>query len=136
LSSEAGLILQRKISYGAVQPQIGQEELLALPVPRVLITRADAILRALETEDAALRVAARLATAAKLLVEQLVEGNVAEDQFVAAQRALEAGDRDRDRELLKTLRRSGAAGEPALFPDIDALYALLDDEGAATGGDW
>jgi type I restriction enzyme S subunit len=135
LSSEAGSILQRKISYGAVQPQIGQEELLALPVPRVLVTRADAILRALETEDAALRAAARLVTAAKLLVEQLIEGNFPEHKLVAVQRALEAGDSGSDREVLGTLRRNGAACESALFPDIDALYALLDDEGTAEGGD-
>ena len=126
LNSEAGRVLQRKISYGAVQPQIGQDELLALPIPKSLLDSGESILSALRTEDAALRAAQRLTSAATTMVEQLIDGRLNEADLVAAQKALEASDRSADRELLKSLRQSGAPDAKPLIADIDALYALLD----------
>jgi hypothetical protein len=69
-----------------------------------------------------------LTTAAKLLVEALIEGAVSEADLVAAQKALEANDRSADRAILQRLTRKGmdAASEPALFPNLDALYDALD----------
>ncbi|MEQ8819809.1 MAG: restriction endonuclease subunit S [Sumerlaeia bacterium] len=128
LNSPAGKILQHKISYGAVQPQIGQEELLALSVPQQFVDQADKLLQSENARESAIRFSARLTTAAKLLVEALIEGQVSEADLVAAQKALEAGDRSADRAILQRLTRKGmdAHGEPALFPDLDALYDALD----------
>jgi type I restriction enzyme S subunit len=126
LNSEAGRVLQRKVSYGAVQPQIGQDELLALPIPKSLLGSGESILSALNTEDAALRAAQRLTLTATTLVEHLIDGRLNEADLVAAQKALEAGDRSADREILKALRQSDAPDAKPLIADIDALYALLD----------
>ena len=53
-----------------------------------------------------------------------------EAELVATQRALEAGDRSADREILKRLRQSDAPDAKALIADVEALYALLDDSEA------
>jgi type I restriction enzyme S subunit len=126
LNSEAGRVLQRKISFGAVQPHIGQDELLALPIPKTLLDSAESILKLLTTEDAALRAAQRLTSTATTLVEHLIEGKVTEADFVAAQKALESGERSCDRAILQTLRRNGNPLQP-IIPDLDGLYALLDE---------
>ncbi|MBM4287440.1 MAG: restriction endonuclease subunit S [Deltaproteobacteria bacterium] len=70
----------------------------------------------------------RLTTAAKLLVEALIDGHLTESDLIAAQKSLEAGDRTADREILSRLTRKGinVAGEPSLFPDLDKLYEALD----------
>ena len=135
LSSPAGRILQHKISYGAVQPQIGQEELLNLPIPSVIVDKANEILHALQTEDAAIRTASRLTTAATQLVEHLIEGKLSEADLIAAQKALDAGDRSGDRAILASLRASSAADAAPLIPDLDALYALLDADSTSGQGD-
>ena len=68
-----------------------------------------------------------LTSAAKLLVEALIEGKVTEAELVTAQESLDRGDNSADRALLQRLKRDGvdAPGQPPLFPDLDALYALL-----------
>ena len=45
---------------------------------------------------------------------------------MAAQKALEAGDRGPDRAILQALRPNGDSGQP-LIPDLDGLYVLLDE---------
>jgi type I restriction enzyme S subunit len=64
---------------------------------------------------------------AKLFVEALIEGKVTEAELIAAQGGLERGDDKADRCLLGRLTRRGidVANQPPLFPDLDALYALL-----------
>jgi type I restriction enzyme, S subunit len=68
-----------------------------------------------------------LTTAAKLLVEALIEGKLSETDLKAAQEGLEKGDTTLDREILDRLTRKGIdfPNEPPLFPDLDALYAAL-----------
>jgi type I restriction enzyme, S subunit len=68
-----------------------------------------------------------LTTAAKLLVEALIEGKLSEADLKAAQEGLEKGDTTLDREILSRLTRKGIdnPNEPPLFPDLDALYAAL-----------
>ena len=68
-----------------------------------------------------------LTTAATQLVEHLIEGHLTEADLIAAQQALESGNRDPDRAILASLKTSTAEDAPALFPDLDALYALLDE---------
>jgi type I restriction enzyme S subunit len=68
-----------------------------------------------------------LTTAAKLLVEALVEGKVSEADLKEAQEALQRGDQGPDRAILSRLTRKGldVPNEPRLFPDLDALYQAL-----------
>ena len=74
---------------------------------------------------AAEETASLLCTAAVLLVERLIDGRIQEADLVAAQRALEVGDRGLDRVVLKSLHQSGGTGDQPLFVDVDALFALL-----------
>ena len=76
--------------------------------------------------DAAEESAGPLCAAASQLVEQLIGGRLTEADLVAAQKALEAGGRSADREILKALRQSDAPDAKPLIADVDALYALLD----------
>jgi hypothetical protein len=79
--------------------------------------------------------AAGLTAVARLLVEQLIDGNVAEADLAAAQKALESGDPAPNRALLRDLRRDEGPNAPALLPDLNPLKALLCDKVEAGGGD-
>jgi len=127
LNSEAGCCLLHKISYGAVQPQVGQEEVLSLPIPSFILNCASDILHCMNLQEKCIRSAERLTNAAKLLVEALIEGKISETDLKAAQEGLEKGDTTLDREILARLTRKGMdnPNEPPLFPDLDALYAAL-----------
>lgn len=74
----------------------------------------------------ACEIASKLTSAAKLLVEALIEGAVTEQQLIDAQKAIEAGDTSLDQEILARLTTKGLDddGEP-LFSDLDQLYELL-----------
>lgn len=67
-----------------------------------------------------------LTCVATTLVERLIDGRLTEADLVAAQKALEAGDRSADREILRAHRQSDAPDAKPLVADVDALYALLD----------
>jgi type I restriction enzyme S subunit len=82
----------------------------------------------------ALDASRRLTTASMLLIEQLIEGGITEADLIAAQNALEIGDRSGDRAVLRTLRQNGAADGRPLIPDLDGLYALLDEPDAEQDG--
>lgn len=83
---------------------------------------------------AASNFAKRLTTAAKLLVEALIEGQLAEGDLVAAQEALEAGDESLDRGILGRLKTDGVDGRgQAVFADLDEMYRLLREAGEGQG---
>ncbi|MBD2198558.1 MULTISPECIES: hypothetical protein [Calothrix] len=69
-----------------------------------------------------------LTTAAKLLVEALIEGKLTEDELKIAQEALQKGDREPDKAILSRLTRKGydIKDEPPLFPDLDLIYQTID----------
>ncbi|WP_421199602.1 hypothetical protein [Aeromonas enteropelogenes] len=74
----------------------------------------------------ACEVATQLTNVAKILVEELIEGQITEAQLVAAEQALQAGNDALDRKILSRLKADGIDGEgPALFSDLDELYRLL-----------
>jgi len=75
----------------------------------------------------ALDVSARLTIASTLLVESLINGQISEADLQAAQLALESGDRAPDKAILLALRSGTAADAQPLIPDLDGLYALLDE---------
>lgn len=127
LSSPAGKILQHKISYGAVQPQIGQDELLALPIPQFVLDAKDIIFEEMLVQENSIRLSKSLTTAAKLLVEALIEGQIDKNQLITAQTQLQTGDNSLDRNILNRLKTDGLDGTgQALFPDLDHLYSLLE----------
>jgi len=127
LNSAAGKVLLHKISYGAVQPQIGQEELLALSIPEYVLNEKTKCLELLNNSELAIRASMNLTTTAKTLVETLIEGQLTEQQLIQAQQALEDGDNSLDQAILRKLSSEGYAIEGAtpLFNDIDELYRLL-----------
>lgn len=69
-----------------------------------------------------------LTTAAKLLVEALIEGKLTEEELKTAQEAVQKGDREPDKSILSRLTRKGydIKDEPPLFPDLDLLYETID----------
>lgn len=73
------------------------------------------------------QVSEQLTTAAKLLVEALIEGDLKESELKAAQENLRQRDNSLDRKILSQLTRKGynVSGEPPLFPDLDSLYEVL-----------
>ncbi|MBH3400072.1 hypothetical protein I5S60_10905 [Pseudomonas fluorescens] len=126
LNSPAGKILQHKISYGAVQPQIGQDELLALPIPQFVLDAKDEILALVQAQESAIRASKALTTSAKLLVEALIEGRLDESLLKAAQVLLEGGNYSVDHSILNRLKTDGVDGSgQTLFADLDELYRLL-----------
>lgn len=68
-----------------------------------------------------------LTLVARLLVEGLIDGHLAEADLVAAQKALEAGDRGADRGIISALWQNDASDARSVVPNPDALYALLDE---------
>jgi type I restriction enzyme S subunit len=103
-------------------------KLIEIPIPHV----ADAERQAWFATDDKLLEAGRSFDAANLLtmtatqlIERLIDGHISESDLVEAQKALEAGDRQLDREILKTLRDVEEPDEKPLIKDVDALYELL-----------
>lgn len=126
LCSHAGKVLQHKISYGAVQPQIGQDELLALPIPQFVLDAKEEILALVTEQESVIRASKSLTTTAKYLVEALIEGQLTETELIAAEHALQAGNDQSDRRVLNRLKTDGVDGQgAALFVDLDELYRLL-----------
>ena len=139
LKSDIGYLqIQATIRGITAHSYPGDVKLVKVPVPNV---PPDARAAWFATDDQMLRAGIRVDTAELLiaaaaqLVELLVEGRLSDGELAAAQKGLESGDRTHDRSLLQTLRRKDRADSLALFPDVDALYALLDDEEAEEGGD-
>ncbi|MEV7031703.1 hypothetical protein AB0N99_15930 [Streptomyces sp. NPDC093272] len=76
LNTELGKALQFRIAYGAVQPQIGQDELLRLPVPRLKAEVRRALVRGFLLRSALRAHARRLVNEAKADIEALIEGTL------------------------------------------------------------
>ncbi|MFN6531087.1 restriction endonuclease subunit S [Nostoc sp. ChiSLP03a] len=111
---------------GMAQPHITQEWIARLQIPRCKIEQE--IGNRIHFHHEALVESRNLTTAAKLLVEALIEGKITEDELKTAQQALEKGDREPDKAILSRLTRKGIdiKDEPPLFSDLDALYEIID----------
>ncbi len=125
LKSEATLKQLRPLASGATHPRIDKYDLYHIVIP--VLPQANEMGDMLAQAQAAYFASGFLTTAAKLLVEALIEGQITESQLVTAQQALEAGDDSLDRTILARLKTDGldGAGEP-LFPELDQLYDLLE----------
>jgi type I restriction enzyme S subunit len=138
LNSDVGKCLMWKISYGAVQSQIGQDELLQLPIPNHCFEAKFRIFDSMAIKERAIRCEESLLLSAKHLVEALIEGTISEDELVVAQTQSAEGNRTGDRRILERLYQGGIdAKETApLFPDLEAYYATLEiaKQSPYTGG--
>jgi type I restriction enzyme S subunit len=109
-----------------VQPQIGQDELLAIPIPQAVVDRAEELLQLMTAYEDSIRSAKRLVLTSKRLVEALIEGVLAQQQLIDAQKALATDDANLDRDILSRLTTEGMDGDgDPLFPDLGELYDLL-----------
>ena len=127
------LLAAQKIT---AQPTIGTEEigatLIVVPDPAAQKFIGD---KARDGDEATF-LSKALTTAAKLLVEALIEGLLTESDLIAAQQALEAGDDGPDRAILARLAADGLDGSGApLFPDLDRLATLLAQAESEAAGD-
>lgn len=126
LRSDAATQQLVRWNSGTTYPTIEAEVATCVLVPRYDGAVVERLGRRWLAKFEAIYGAQRLIDAAKLLVEHLIDGRLHEADLVAAQKALEAGDRSADREILKGLRPSDAPDVMPLIADTDALYALLD----------
>ena len=139
--------LKTKIGYLQIQSTIrgitahsypSDARLLEIPLPAVPSSEQSAWFA---TDDEMLiaghcvDISRLLTTASTQLVEHIIEGKFSEADLIAAQKALDAGDRSADRAILASLRVSNAADTAPLIPNLDALYALLDADGTSGQGD-
>jgi type I restriction enzyme S subunit len=75
----------------------------------------------------ACEIATQLTTAAKLLVESLIEGQLTEAELISAEQALQTSNDQPDRQILNRLKTDGIDGQgQLLFSDLDQLYSLLE----------
>ncbi|MBO2585026.1 restriction endonuclease subunit S [Shewanella algae] len=114
------------ITTGSVVPKVTAENLLNLQIPTA-IAENEHVGDLLRLSSRATSLSSILVNTAKLLVEDLIEGQLTESQLVSAQQALEAGDDSLDRALIERMTTKGIeADSDPLFDDIDQLYDLLE----------
>lgn len=89
LTHGPGRQLIDQIAYGAVQPQVSQDELLALPIPNVATEQRDTIAARLTDWRRALRTAETCVDAAKAAVEALIDGTLDEAALLTESDAIE-----------------------------------------------
>lgn len=113
------------VSTGSTHPRVSREDILNLMVPWLEDSESWGV--KLEKAQKGYFLSEQLTTAAKLLVESLIEGDLKESELKAAQEKLQQGDDSLNRGILSQLTRKGynVSGEPPLFPDLDALYEVL-----------
>ena len=128
LNSWVGQQQFRRLENGAVQLNINTEELSSIAIwkaPQEFQTEIDKLLI---EQISAVNLSKSLTSAAKTLVEALIDGQLTEQQLIQAQQALDDGDNSLDQAILSKLSNEGYAIEGAtpLFSDIDELYHLLE----------
>ena len=126
LNSTAGNMQFWQFSTGSIMPSINQDNLYNIQIPDFSGVNLEEFNRIYKLRFNAKKLSELLTTAAKFLVEALIEGQLDENQLIAAQALLQTGDDSADRSILKRLKTDGVdgAGQP-LFADLDELYRLL-----------
>lgn len=126
INSRFGQLQVGRLAVGGTRDALDYTSVRSLLIPEFSSETREAINAQVRAANLCVRAAQRVVALAKLLVEHLIGGGLNEADLVAAQKALEAGDRSADREILKALRQSDAPNTKPLIADVDALYALLD----------
>ena len=133
LNSEAGNMQFWQFSTGTTMPGINQENLQNILIPDFSACDIEQFNSIHKNRYEAKKNAELLTDTAKTLVEALIEGQLAEQQLIQAQQALEDGDNSLDQAILSKLSAEGYAIEGAtpLFSDVDELYSLLEEAAQA-----
>ncbi|MCO1333154.1 restriction endonuclease subunit S [Microbulbifer sp. OS29] len=137
LKSEITLKQLKPLASGSTHPRIDQYDLYDVVLP--IHSEYETLGEMLQKAQSAYFYSKDLTTAAKLLVEALIEGQLTEPQLIDAQQALEAGDNSLDQAILAGLTPQGFNADPAantkteskaqsqaLFSDLDELTRLLE----------
>jgi type I restriction enzyme, S subunit len=124
------------VSTGSTHPRVSRDDVLGVFIPwlRDRISAGNLLRRAQRDYFSG----ERLITAARLLVEALIDGRLSEDDLRAAEQQLEQGNRELDRAILSRITVNGVdmEGAPPLFTDLDALYIAIDEaDRAHTAGE-
>ena len=125
------------ISTGSTHPRVTRHDILDCFVP--WIDDAASVGLLLADAQKAYFLSDKLVSAAKLLVEALIEQKLTEDELADAQTQLEHGDQTGDRAILSRLYEGGidVTDTRPLFPDLDAYYEALHmaEQSLAEGGE-
>jgi type I restriction enzyme S subunit len=127
INSHFGQLQVGRLAVGGTRDALDYTSVRSLLIPEFSPEVREAINEQVRTASCCVRAAQYMVVLAKFLVEHLIEGSISEADLVTAQTSLDAGDRNADREILKSLRQSDAPGAKPLITDVDGLYALLDD---------
>jgi len=127
INSRFGQLQVGRFAVGGTRDALDYTSVRSLLVPEFTSDVRQLVNRQVESASLCVRAAQRLVLTAKMLVEQLIAGRITEADLVAAQKALEAGDRTADRAILQALRQGNAPDAAPLIPDLDGLYALIDE---------
>ena len=116
-----------RLAIGGTREALDYKSVGDLQIPVLPESDRNSICAWVNTSNHCIRAASRLTTAAKLLVEALIDGKVTDAELATAQDALERGINSADHAMLRRLTAGGldVHGQPPLFPDLDILYALL-----------
>jgi type I restriction enzyme S subunit len=123
--------LQIQSAIRGISAGIRAQDVAAIRIPLPTLTEQErGTWMAMDTQmalaGAAEQTASLLSAAAVHIVERMIEGHLTETDLVAAQAALDAGDRGLDRSILTSLRQTERPDTQPLIPDLDDLYSLLD----------
>lgn len=129
LNSRFGQLQVGRLAVGGTRDALDYTSVRSLLIPEFSTEVREAVNAQVRTANLCQRAAQRLVTLSKLLIEHLIDGHLTEADLVAAQKALKAGDRSADREILKAFRQSATPNSKPLIADVDALYAILDASG-------
>ncbi len=113
------------VSTGSTHPRVSRDDVLGVFIPWLQDPVAAGNL--LQRAQRDYFDAERLITAARLLVEALIDSRLSEDDLKAAKQQLEQGNRELECALLSRITASGVdtEGAPPLFVDLEALYAAI-----------
>ncbi|MFA7520006.1 hypothetical protein, partial [Shewanella sp.] len=136
LNSEFLKLQVQRLSIGGTRDALDFPSVGNLLIPRFSEDIESAVAVSARHYIKAVQLSKLLIFVAKMLVEELIEGNISEAEMVSAQQALEAGDDSLDRALLERMTAEGIDGEgDPLFDDIDQLYDLLEQAKQALDAD-
>ncbi|MEH2241593.1 hypothetical protein [Nostoc sp.] len=128
LETKVGRAVTERHSFKSTRPELTKGEIESCNIallPNNLIKQVGNFARIRNTCS---NFVILLTITAQLLVEALIEGKITEEELQTAQQVLQKGDREPDKTILSRLTHKGIdiKDEPPLFPDLDALYEIID----------
>jgi type I restriction enzyme S subunit len=129
LETPVGRAVTLRHSFKSTRPELTKAEIEVCPIPLLPEDDMAAVAKLARAKNRFSEYSVLLLTAARLLVEGLIEGRCSEVELADAQRALQEGNLDPDRKLLSRLSKGGLdmPSEARLFLNVDGLYKALGD---------